>query len=115
MTGSCGWGPTALARISRDWRFSARSPGIGVDVEMHGVRHARASCLLAGGADLQVVKERLGRGSIRHHHHREVPARAPDADDTATPVRRLTAGVLTSRIATARRAAAQARTAAQRR
>jgi site-specific recombinase XerD len=28
------------------------------------MRHAHASWLLAGGADLQVVKERLGHGSI---------------------------------------------------
>ena len=30
----------------------------------HGLRHAHASWLLAGGADLQVVKERLGHASI---------------------------------------------------
>lgn len=31
---------------------------------MHGLRHAHASWLLAGGADLQVVKERLGHARI---------------------------------------------------
>jgi site-specific recombinase XerD len=31
---------------------------------VHGIRHAHASWLLAGGADLQVVKERLGHASI---------------------------------------------------
>jgi integrase len=55
--------------------------GIGVDVKMHGLRHAHASWLLAGGADLQVVKERLGHGSIatteKYLHT------LPDADDTA--------------------------------
>ena len=48
---------------------------------MHGLRHAHASWLLAGGADLQVVKERLGHGSIttteKYLHT------LPDADDTA--------------------------------
>lgn len=55
--------------------------GIGVDVKMHGLRHAHASWLLAGGADLQVVKERLGHGSIatteKYLHT------LPDADNTA--------------------------------
>jgi hypothetical protein len=48
---------------------------------MHALRHAHASWLLAGGADLQVVKERLGHDSIatteRYLHT------LPDADDTA--------------------------------
>ena len=30
----------------------------------HGLRHSHASWLLAGGAHIQVVKERLGHGSI---------------------------------------------------
>jgi site-specific recombinase XerD len=48
---------------------------------MHGLRHAHASWLLAGGADLQVVKERLGHGSIatteKYLHT------LPNADETA--------------------------------
>ncbi|MGH3813679.1 MAG: tyrosine-type recombinase/integrase [Pseudonocardiaceae bacterium] len=44
-------------------------------------RHAHASWLLADGADLQVVKERLGHASIstteRYLHT------LPDADETA--------------------------------
>ena len=34
------------------------------DVTFHGLRHAHASWLLHGGADLQVVKERLGHAKI---------------------------------------------------
>jgi integrase len=54
----------------------------GLDsVRIHDLRHAHASWLLAGGADLQVVKERLGHASIatteRYLHS------LPDADETA--------------------------------
>jgi hypothetical protein len=48
---------------------------------MHGLRHAHASWLLAGGADLQVVKERLGHAKIsttQGYLHT-----LPDADQTA--------------------------------
>ena len=48
---------------------------------MHGLRHAHASWLLAGGADLQVVKERLGHAKIsttEGYLHT-----LPDADQTA--------------------------------
>jgi len=33
-------------------------------VKVHSLRHAHASWLLAGGADLETVKERLGHSSI---------------------------------------------------
>jgi integrase len=54
----------------------------GLDgVRVHDLRHAHASWLLAGGADLQVVKERLGHASIvtteRYLHT------LPTADETA--------------------------------
>ncbi|WP_310738235.1 tyrosine-type recombinase/integrase [Microbispora sp. H10949] len=55
--------------------------GLEFKVKMHDLRHAHASWLLAGGADLQVVKERLGHGSIstteKYLHT------LPDADETA--------------------------------
>ena len=51
------------------------------NVRVHDLRHAHASWLLAGGADLQVVKERLGHASIatteRYLHT------LPTADETA--------------------------------
>jgi integrase len=73
--------------IPRDWfRQSVWHPalekaGITFRVRGHDLRHAHASWLLAGGADLQVVKERLGHSSIstteKYLHT------LPDADDTA--------------------------------
>jgi integrase len=46
------------------WRPALRRAGITFNVRPHDLRHAHASWLLAGGADLQMVKERLGHGSI---------------------------------------------------
>ena len=46
------------------WYKAIDRSGIGVHVTPHGMRHAYASWLLAGGADIQVVKARLGHGSI---------------------------------------------------
>lgn len=63
------------------WNKAVEASGIGLHVTPHGLRHAHASWLLAGGADLQVVKERLGHGSI------ETTAgylhTLPNADDAA--------------------------------
>jgi integrase len=47
------------------WLPACRTAGLGLNVRPHDVRHAHASWLLAGGAGLQVVKERLGHGSIK--------------------------------------------------
>jgi integrase len=73
--------------ISRDWfrmnvwRPALKRAGITFNVRPQDLRHAHASWLLAGGADLQMVKERLGHGSIstteKYLHT------LPDADETA--------------------------------
>ncbi len=73
--------------ISRDWfRLRVWKPaldraGLTFSVRAHDLRHAHASWLLAGGADLQTVKDRLGHGSIstteKYLHT------LPDADDAA--------------------------------
>ncbi|HEY5988148.1 MAG TPA: site-specific integrase, partial [Streptosporangiaceae bacterium] len=71
--------------IPRDWfRLNVWRPAltraeIAFSVRAHDLRHAHASWLLAGGADLQMVKDRLGHGSIstteKYLHT------LPDADD----------------------------------
>jgi integrase len=73
--------------ISRDWfrqnvwDRTLMGAGMTFRVRAHDLRHAHASWLLAGGADLQMVKDRLGHGSIstteRYLHT------LPDADDDA--------------------------------
>ena len=52
-----------------------------IKVRVHDLRHAHASWLLAGGADLQVVKQRLGHGSLRTTE--KYLHTLPDADETA--------------------------------
>jgi integrase len=63
------------------WRPACEAAGLPVIPRFHDLRHSHASWLLAGGADLQVVKERLGHASImttqRYLHT------LPDADETA--------------------------------
>jgi integrase len=63
------------------WHPACEAAGLTDLPRFHDLRHSHASWLLAGGADLQVVKERLGHGSImttqRYLHT------LPDADETA--------------------------------
>jgi integrase len=81
--------------ISRDWfrkqvwEPALKQAGIAFHVRAHDLRHAHASWLLAGGADLQMVKERLGHGSIstteRYLH--TLPDASDDAIDAFSRIR----------------------------
>lgn len=46
------------------WQPALEHSNIGIHVRIHDLRHAHASSLLPGGADLQVVKEQLGHANI---------------------------------------------------
>ncbi|WP_020525153.1 tyrosine-type recombinase/integrase [Catelliglobosispora koreensis] len=63
------------------WKPALRKAKLGIHVRVHDLRHAHASWLLAGGTNINVVKERLGHGSIktteRYLHS------LPDAQDEA--------------------------------
>jgi integrase len=66
---------------NRVWLPTLELADIPIPVRTHDLRHAHASWLLAGGADLQTVKERLGHADItttaRYLHT------LPDTDETA--------------------------------
>ncbi|MGW2312872.1 tyrosine-type recombinase/integrase [Actinomadura luteofluorescens] len=66
---------------TRCWHPARAAADLGWSPRIHDLRHAHASWLLAGGADLQVVKERLGHRKIstteRYLHT------LPTADETA--------------------------------
>jgi integrase len=63
------------------WKPALTTANLAFNVRMHDLRHAHASWLLAGGADIQVVKERLGHGSLRTTE--KYLHTLPDADETA--------------------------------
>jgi integrase len=46
------------------WNPALEQAGLTFKVRFHDLRHAHASWLLAGGADIQVVKERMGHSTI---------------------------------------------------
>ena len=50
---------------TRYWLPALDAAGLGFHVRMHDLRHAHASWLLAGGADLKTVMERLGHSQIQ--------------------------------------------------
>jgi hypothetical protein len=65
----------------RIWVPAVQAAGINRRVRVRDLRHAHASWLLAGGADLQTVRERLGHAGLRateRYLHT-----LPDTDDTA--------------------------------
>jgi integrase len=70
------------------WKPAVTAAGLDFAVRVHDLRHAHASWLLAGGADIQVVKERLGHGSLRTTE--KYLHTLPDADDTALDALRRT-------------------------
>ena len=70
------------------WKPAVTTAGLDFNVRVHDLRHAHASWLLAGGADIQVVKERLGHGSLRTTE--KYLHTLPDADETALDALRRT-------------------------
>lgn len=51
------------------WRPALLLAGITRRVRIYDLRHANASWMLAGGADVQTVRERLGHASLRATEH----------------------------------------------
>jgi site-specific recombinase XerD len=63
------------------WALACAATKLKSKVRVQDLRHAHASWLLAGGADLQMVKERLGHAKLatteKYLHT------LPDADESA--------------------------------
>jgi hypothetical protein len=72
------------------WAPARTSAGLDDTVRVHDLRHAHASWLLAGGADIEVVKERLGHGSIltTQKYLHSLPEANDAAVDAFTKIRR---------------------------
>jgi integrase len=77
------------------WKPAVTAAGLEFNVRVHDLRHAHASWLLAGGADIQTVKERLGHGSLRTTE--KYLHTLPDTDDTALDALRRTRTRATNR------------------
>lgn len=81
-TGRAGGGPLSRNTFrSKVWLPALDRAGLGFHVRVHDLRHAHASWLLAGGADLKTVMDRMGHAQIattqRYLHA------LPDAQDHA--------------------------------
>ncbi len=63
------------------WLPALDDAKLGIHVRMHDLRHAHASWLLAGGADLKAVMERLGHSQIQTTQ--KYLHTLPEADDRA--------------------------------
>jgi integrase len=63
---------------TRIWHPAVKASGVDFNVRIHGLRHAHASWLLAGGSDLKSVMDRMG------HHVTQMTQKylhtLPDAD-----------------------------------
>jgi integrase len=77
-------GPIPLSRNTfrtKYWLPALERAGIDFQVRVHDLRHAHASWLLAGGADLKTVMDRLGHAQIQTTQ--KYLHTLPDADDKA--------------------------------
>jgi integrase len=90
---------TSDGHIPRSWFRAAvwlparQKAGLASTVRPYDLRHAHASWLLAGGADIQIVKERLGHGSIvtTQKYLHSLPEASDAAVDAFTKIRRRSA------------------------
>ncbi len=75
---------------TRVWLPALETAQLGHHVRIHDLRHAHASWLLAGGADLKTVMERMGHSQIQTTQ--KYLHTLPDADDRALAAFRRTRG-----------------------
>jgi integrase len=66
---------------TRVWQPAVKAAGLDFNVRMHDLRHAHASWLLAGGADLPATMERLGHRQLSTTQ--QYVHTLPDADQRA--------------------------------